>query len=277
MGELASTGWETDHGTEDVGGGERSLPPAVALGFGASDARVCCGADRRIINSVCAACVTAGQTASGASECCTGLHFDSSQMKCKVGCTVTLGTPCAVPSAVGQCAVGRVTSCNATTGAPVCTAVAGATTEICDGVDNDCNGTVDDAEGVGDSCSSATTYEDVHGHAVTACANSASVIGGHKQCNRGSAMPQCVAIQDYDYCTICGAGGSGPLDQYGRTTMDCGNCAGASCAIPNHLSCNPNSVCGGVPATCVARLNQSPCYHWACWTAASIGTETCPP
>jgi hypothetical protein len=50
----------------------------------------------------------------------------------------------------GQCSAG-FKSCNGTT--PICSPVHDATAEVCDGIDNNCNGTVDEgAQGVGTSC-----------------------------------------------------------------------------------------------------------------------------
>ena len=248
----------------------------VALGAGASDTRVCCGANRRIINSVCAACRVAGDSAANVGECCPGLQFDSSQMKCKVGCTVMLGTPCAVPSAVGQCAVGRVTDCSATTGAPVCTSVAGATTELCDGVDNDCDGMVDNNFNVGMTCGPATAYVDSRGNAVTACTASPTDIGGHWECGRDRATARCVAIQGYDYCVGPGAGGSGPLDRYTRTTMNCGIYPanpGGTCVSGG---CTPNGHCASFGG--MSHCYNSECPNlWECWTSTDVGTESCRP
>lgn len=59
--------------------------------------------------------------------------------------------PCAVTGATGPCALGR-TQC--VDGAPVCAPITTPVDELCDAVDNDCNGSVDDAE---DLCSDELT------------------------------------------------------------------------------------------------------------------------
>ncbi len=251
----------------------------VALGSNATDARVCCGTDRRVIGGVCAACRVGGQTAGSASECCSGLTFDSALGICKTGCTQDLNSWCSVSGAMAgsQCAIGRVTDCDPMTGAPVCTAVSGPTSEVCDGVDNDCDGMTDEDFGVGNTCLTPVAYEDVRGSAVTPCLNQTANVHGHLRCDRAHTGTQCTAIQDYDYCTICGPGGSGPTDMYGRTTMNCGACPGNPgdpCSSPSNL-CTPNGHCNsfGGMYNC---YNSTCLTPWACWSSADIGTESCP-
>ena len=54
---------------------------------------------------------------------------------------------------VGACQRAGTTICDVAAGAVVCDAAAGgAGAEVCDGIDNDCNGIVDDVVGLGDAC-----------------------------------------------------------------------------------------------------------------------------
>ncbi len=55
------------------------------------------------------------------------------------------GTPCTVPGMQGACSIG-VNVCHAA--GLQCQPVGGATTETCDNIDNDCNGSVDDGSGL---------------------------------------------------------------------------------------------------------------------------------
>ncbi len=60
---------------------------------------------------------------------------------------------CTIPGAVGPCSIGR-TQCVA--GVAMCQAITTPVAELCDNVDNDCNGTPDDAPGL---CSAGLTCE----------------------------------------------------------------------------------------------------------------------
>ena len=245
----------------------------VANGSSATDTRECCDPTARIAGGVCTACVTGGNAASNASLCCPNLQWNGTI--CKAFCQVTLNTSCAVPSAVGQCQIGLVTSCDNTTGAPICTSVSAATTETCDTLDNDCDGLID--EGFQDNaCSPATVFETVDGTPDNRCAAGnppGHVIGGYTRCTRTGSV--CVAVLNYDYCGICGPAGSGT--NHGRSQIDCGGCgttSGGDTCIP--ALCNPNAHCGAFGG--VNRCYPSGCAHqWACWTAADVGTESCAP
>jgi MYXO-CTERM domain-containing protein len=90
-----------------------------------------------------------------------------------------LGTPCSV--GVGACKNSGNIVCDGNGGA-TCSVVAGQpSTEICDGVDNDCNGTVDDGFNVGAPCSEGLGSCKVNGTIL--CTD-----GGAAQC---SAMALC--------------------------------------------------------------------------------------
>ncbi|MCA9620915.1 MAG: hypothetical protein KC731_17960, partial [Myxococcales bacterium] len=81
------------------------------------------------------------------------------------------GTPCS--AGVGECASSGQIVCQGVNS--VCSAVAGTpTAEVCDGLDNDCNGTADDAPSdVGQSCSSG--FPGVCAAGTTACATGSLV------------------------------------------------------------------------------------------------------
>jgi hypothetical protein len=68
--------------------------------------------------------------------------FFLSGLTCKGG-----GEPCTVPNAIGACAAGK-TDCDSGSGMPACHQIYTPHPEVCDNIDNDCNGQVDDGDGL---------------------------------------------------------------------------------------------------------------------------------
>jgi alpha-tubulin suppressor-like RCC1 family protein len=109
------------------------------------------------------------------------------------------------------------TTCSATPGAP--------TTEVCDGVDNDCNGAVDDV-------------------APTACAPGACATRGHLSCGAGPGFPTiCVADVLRAAGFVCRAAVAGGCDV-------AESCDGVSAACPADVVQTAGTVCRGAGGVC---------------------------
>jgi len=151
------------------------------------------------------------------------------------GSTCESDEPCNVSDAFGVCGAGQ-TECNGCE--TECFSITEASPEICDGLDNDCDGTVDEGLG-GNDC-------------MVTPAGCDSEFDGQTVCSGGSEV--CVATPGVDYCQICGGA--------------CGMCA--TC-IPGVNVCTPNYQCLGEAGreTCQENdtcLNPPP----ACWRPSDL-------
>ena len=120
-----------------------TLGDACSVGVGACEAdgvRVCdLNAEAVVCNAV--AGTPEAETCDGIDNNCNGTIDD----------VPTLGQACSV--GVGACEADGTRVCDLDAEAVVCNAVAGTPrTETCDGVDNNCNGTIDDVSGLGNAC-----------------------------------------------------------------------------------------------------------------------------
>lgn len=138
--------------------------------------------------------------------CCTGLECRAG--KCSKPC-YNVGGSCTVPGAKGVCAQGTL-ECSIK--GSQCKTSTSTSPEVCDGKDNDCNGTVDDI--VATKCETEPS-ECQSGFKAT----------GISACQYGKQI--CKTTPNSDYCTICGG--------------DCGNCANQPCV--DGINCTPNYAC----------------------------------
>ncbi|MFO0686020.1 MAG: putative metal-binding motif-containing protein [Sandaracinus sp.] len=162
-----------------------------------------------------------------------------------------LAGPCS--AGVGACTASGVFVCNPAnrSGAPICSATPGSpTTEICDGIDNNCNGTVDEGfAGLAGPCSAG----------VGECAASGVLV-----CNPAnrSGPPICNAMPGGATTEICDG-----LDNDCDGTVDdgfaglAGPCSAGvgACAATGVLVCNPANrsgppICNATPGSPVAEL-----------------------
>jgi hypothetical protein len=175
-------------------------------------------------------------TSSGASVTASN-SVQNTQSRCR---ECIAGRSCTVPGKSGPCATGQ-TQCNGA--AETCVQTVFPTSEVCDNVDNNCDGSIDN----GIPARSCTAHVCSRNLAVT----------GTQTCSHGS-FGTCVAPPagpsgGNKWCTICG---SNPT---------CGECIGNSCG-PGNL-CAPNSLCTNGrcvgPESCPAD----------CWLPSEVGRE----
>jgi hypothetical protein len=196
--------------------------PAGTEGVGVCKAGThVCGANGQW--GACSGEVTPGpEVCNGVDDNCNGA-VDEQLQNCL--CNPAVGSPCAVAGAQGPCAAGHV-ACNGT-----CVSDAQPQPESCNGVDDNCNGAVD--EGVtGGACSAG----------VGACAASGQqlCVAGAFVCNAVPGQPQpetCNGIDDN-----C----NGQVDE-GLTNGSCTAGTGA-CLSSGQLACVAGSyLCNAVP------------------------------
>ncbi|MEZ4475167.1 MAG: MopE-related protein [bacterium] len=124
----------TDEG--DPGGGGACM---LGVGICAADGTLHCEGGRLACDAVPGA--PAPETCNGLDDDCNGTTDDAPG----------IGAPCAV--GVGACSRQGENICRMGSATPVCSASAGQpAAEVCNGLDDDCDGTVDDVPGVGEAC-----------------------------------------------------------------------------------------------------------------------------
>lgn len=216
--------------------GETCAGGACCRGTGAacSASGDCCGSDV-CPGGKCRPCTKNGEACSGNGECCTG-HCE--QGSCATPCDE--GEPCKLPGQKGVCAQG-VTHCEG--GRQTCVPIAASSPEVCNGLDDDCDGVVDNIPPA--DCSPATNVP-------SSCQG--LVIEGRQQCRDSELV--CHAAQGTDYCTICGGA--------------CGTCAATPCT-PGATACIPNAVCAGSAGLEECKLDPvCPQPTPACWRPSDV-------
>ena len=242
----------------------------VACGMGAcasSGTETCVNGEWS--DSTCVAGIPVAETCDGIDNNCDGSvdnGIASTPTACGVGACASTGT--------SSCVNGQlVDSCQA--GSPVA--------EICDGIDNNCNGSVDDGIasapttcGVG-ACASTGTTSCVEGQIVDSCQAGTPVAeacdGIDNNCN--GSVDDGIASSP----TTCGvgacAGSTGTSSCVNGTLVDsCDPLAGATAEACDGVDNNCNgSVDDGITCGCInGQTRDVACGTGAC---AATGTETC--
>ena len=170
------------------------------------------------------------------------------------------GKSCAVSGAKGACAIG-VTECNGA-GTLTCKGITAPNTlaEKCDGIDNDCNGQVDD----GATCPMGKTCD--RGRCTTQCSGEFPCPGG-LSCDDGKCIDQACVGVSCDVTQVC---------RLGKCVSPCDNivcpnpyiCSGGTCIDPcvdtdpttgvqTPKSCGQGKTCIG--GACVTTCDCLPC------------------
>jgi MYXO-CTERM domain-containing protein len=191
------------------------------------------------------------------------------------------GVPCTVTGAQGSCARG-VTDCN-NGGQTIClpAVTPGSLPETCDGVDNDCNGEVDN----GATCPGFDQVCD-RGACVTSCTGEFYFCKQNEECiNSKCTDPTCVGVQ-CDSGEICEGGTcktacAGITCPYGT---ECTNgrcidpCAGVSCASGKVCQagvCVTGCGCGSCSAGLSCNATSNRCEESACVGMTCDGGTHC--
>ena len=127
------------------------------------------------------------------------------------------GTPCG--SGIGECRTGKMVCAPDNSGGLVCQGAKGPTDEVCDGLDNDCDGKVDEGLGLGEPCG---TDEGLCSKGKLECLNGHTVCSGEK----GPTLETC-DCQDND----C----DGKIDETSSSEPICpgsAECVMCQCALP---------------------------------------------
>jgi hypothetical protein len=271
--ELCNTIDDDCDGTADedaAGAGSLCLSnvPAEQLGICRREGEMACTAGALV-------CTFEGAATSPETELCNTLDDDCDGRTDEGPDGSKVGVACNV--GVGACArTGSYACPNLDDAAVACNAVAGAPgTETCNGIDDDCNGTVDEGLGLGDACTVG----------VGACVRTGVKVCGVAGALACSVQPGgptaeiCDALdndcdgtadEDLGVGNVCDGreGSGGGTSGCGLGVIECAYAGTTRCSTGLGGSAYPaTSACTGA-GSCSGYLECSPANTWICGTAA---------
>jgi hypothetical protein len=160
----------------------------------------------------------------------------------------TLGADCDGGD-TDMCQEGTVI-CNVAGNGTTCSDNTGNTTELCNSMDDDCDGTTDEAPtdcATGQRCSGGSCICDTM--SCTGCCNGTTCAAGSTMTNCGTAGEVCSNCNDVlaDRCTMgdCMCGAAAPCDP-----MIASECSATGCKCYGNNPCNGGRVCCAQTMTC---------------------------
>lgn len=180
-----------------------------------SDSDCCAYDDKSVVctsQNVCIECVLGGGTCYDDHDCCSK-SCNTTTNECNPPACAKSGA-CTLEGQEGVCKKGHW-ECPSSTSGPECQQDNYPTDEVCNGKDDDCDGSVDEGLGIGETCSGAHPPECQDGFTTT----------GKIVCSVEG--PVCHPI---DYCKQCDGNANG-----------CGKCYGQGCSTD--ADCAVNSKC----------------------------------